>query len=78
MKRICPNCETKYSWKKQIVEWIKLYGDEWEGEAMLMIVCPNCEHYCGEVFLEEAEYEIEEVESPALKEKVSVPIRKKK
>ena len=78
MKRICPNCGKKVDWKQQIIEWMKMCGNDWQEWATMMVICESCGEYVGEIDFEETEFETKEIKNPALKEKVKVPVGKKK
>ncbi len=68
----CPKCHKNLYIGKQISEWDKMYGDEWNGQAMINIICPACHE--GIVIVDLVMYdETEDVESPALNAKVKIP-----
>lgn len=70
--RKCTNCNKKYNWIQQLKEWNESYGDDWEGEALVNIICPNCDE--SDMIIELFEnIETEMVESPALGKKVAIP-----
>lgn len=72
----CKKCKTKVDWMAQMKEWNEQYGDAWEGDAMICIICPKCSSYVMGIDLYEME-DGEDIESPALKSKVKMPKPKK-
>ena len=72
LNRFCPECKKPVDWISQVKQWDKMYGNDWNGEAVVMIICENCSSYVMEIDLVEAS-DGEEIESPALKQKVKMP-----
>jgi hypothetical protein len=68
----CPKCKHKVDWIAQLKDWEKQYGKDWGSEAMVSIICDNCDSYVMGVDLYEMENG-EDIYSPALKAKVKMP-----
>lgn len=65
----CPRCKKNLNIGKQVSEWDKEYGDEWISQAMINIICPNCDE--GVIMVELYKYEeTEEIQSPIGKVKI--------
>ena len=61
----CPHCGKRVYWLKQLQEWNKIYGDDWESHAMISIMCEKCGEYAFGVDIYEIT-ETETVKSPIL------------
>ena len=68
----CPNCGKPVDWLKQLRQWDKEFGKDWESQAMVVIICNSCGEYAFGVDIYEIT-ETEEIYSPALKQKVKIP-----
>ena len=69
----CPKCNKKISLTEAIEEWEDICGDDAEvGEIFINWICPYCEKSIAGIFIE-ATADEEEIECPALKDKVIMP-----
>ena len=65
----CPKCKKRLNFAIQVADWDGRYGDEWNGQAMINIICPYCKE--GVMIVSLVMYdETEDVKSPALGNKV--------
>lgn len=59
----CSKCKKNMNIGKQLSEWDKLFGSEWNVTAMINIICPHCNKEQILITLDMYE-ETEDVESP--------------
>lgn len=59
----CKKCGATLHLSDQVMEWDDMFGDNWQGEAIINIICPKCEE--GVMMIDLVMYdETEDVKSP--------------